>query len=150
MSTGPGQHFVFSIKFHPEVTRGSIGFSLPQRKWATLSLGQDIDVKPYHFNPTSSSECLCTIVLEADFLQKKSWVSMYISGWCKFYNRVQFRSSLCCYKRCTTPHTIGLPRKAKSLLLQPYIAIFIPLAAEFFFEIFSQPAKLQKKNMGVL
>uniref|UniRef100_A0A1B6MSH2 Vesicle-fusing ATPase n=1 Tax=Graphocephala atropunctata TaxID=36148 RepID=A0A1B6MSH2_9HEMI len=72
VSTGPGQHFVFSIKFHPEVGRGSIGFSLPQRKWATLSLGQDIDVKPYHFNPTSSSECLCTIVLEADFLQKKS------------------------------------------------------------------------------
>lgn len=49
-----------------------------------------------------------------------------------------------------TPHTIGLPRKAKSLLLQLYIAIFIPLVPEFFFEIFSQPTKLQKKNMGVL
>jgi vesicle-fusing ATPase len=48
-----------------------VGFSLPQRKWATLSLNQDIEVKPYHFDPTSSSEYLCTIVLEADFLQKK-------------------------------------------------------------------------------
>uniref|UniRef100_A0A1B6C6V7 Vesicle-fusing ATPase n=1 Tax=Clastoptera arizonana TaxID=38151 RepID=A0A1B6C6V7_9HEMI len=72
VSTGPGQHFIFTIKYHPDVPRGCIGFSLPQRKWATLSLNQDIEVKPYHFNPTSSSECLCTIVLEADFLQKKS------------------------------------------------------------------------------
>ncbi|OAD54678.1 Vesicle-fusing ATPase 1 [Eufriesea mexicana] len=37
-----------------------------------LSLNQEIEVRPYHFNPTSSTECLCTIVLEADFLQKKS------------------------------------------------------------------------------
>ena len=51
-----------------------MGFSLPQRKWATLSLNQEIEVRPYHFNPTSSTECLCTIVLEADFLQKKSYV----------------------------------------------------------------------------
>lgn len=72
VSTGPSQHYVFTIRFHPDVPRGTVGFSLPQRKWATLSLNQDIEVKPYHFDPTSSSECLCTIVLEADFLQKKT------------------------------------------------------------------------------
>jgi vesicle-fusing ATPase len=49
-----------------------VGFSLSQKIWVTLSLNQDIEVKPYHFDPTSSSEYLCTIVLEADFLQKKN------------------------------------------------------------------------------
>lgn len=72
VSTGPSQHYVFTIRFHSDVPRGTVGFSLPQRKWATLSLNQDIEVKHYHFDPTSSSECLCTIVLEADFLQKKT------------------------------------------------------------------------------
>jgi vesicle-fusing ATPase len=79
VSTGPSQHYVFTVRFHSDVPRGTVGFSLPQRKWATLSLNQDIEVKPYHFDQTSSSECLCTIVLEADFLQKKRCVNhMYI------------------------------------------------------------------------
>ncbi|XP_076162163.1 vesicle-fusing ATPase 1-like [Ptiloglossa arizonensis] len=72
VTTVPNNHFVFTIKRHYEVPRETVGFSLPQRKWATLSLNQEIEVQPYHFNPTSSTECLCTIVLEADFLQKKS------------------------------------------------------------------------------
>lgn len=72
VATGPGQHFVFAIEKHPDVQRGSVGFSLLQRKWATLSINQDIDVKPYHFNPSSASECLCNAVLEVDFLQKKT------------------------------------------------------------------------------
>ncbi|XP_003401908.1 vesicle-fusing ATPase 1-like isoform X1 [Bombus affinis] len=72
VTTAPNHHFVFTIKRHHEVPRGTVGFSLLQRKWATLSLNQEIEVRPYHFNPTSSTECLCTIVLEADFLQKKS------------------------------------------------------------------------------
>ncbi|XP_024943751.1 vesicle-fusing ATPase 1 isoform X2 [Cephus cinctus] len=71
VTTGPNQHFVFTVKAHPDIARGSVGFSLPQRKWAMLSLNQDIEVRPYHFDPTSSSEFLCTIVLEADFLQKR-------------------------------------------------------------------------------
>lgn len=72
VSTGPSQHFVFTVRFHPEIPNKTVGFSLPQRKWATLSLNQEIEVKPYHFDPTSTTECLCTMVLEADFLQKKS------------------------------------------------------------------------------
>ncbi|XP_015115308.1 vesicle-fusing ATPase 1 [Diachasma alloeum] len=70
VTTGPNQHFVFTVKSHPEVPHGAVGFSLPQRKWAALSLNQEIDVRPYHFDPTSASEFLCTIVLEADFLLK--------------------------------------------------------------------------------
>lgn len=72
VSTGPGQHFVFAIHRAPEIPRLSVGFSLLQRKWATLSINQDLSVKPYNFNPSSSSECLCNIVLEVDFLQKKT------------------------------------------------------------------------------
>lgn len=40
VSTGPSQHFVFSIRFYSGVDRGTVGFSAPQRKWATLSIGQ--------------------------------------------------------------------------------------------------------------
>lgn len=67
VNTGSG-HFVFSIKSHLEVQKNCVGFSLPQRKWAFLSLNQDIDVKPYEFN---NSECLSSMILEADFMLKK-------------------------------------------------------------------------------
>lgn len=72
VSTGPGQHFVFAIHRSEDVPRNAIGFSLLQRKWATLSISQDIDIKPYRFNPTSATECLCNVVMEVDFLQKKT------------------------------------------------------------------------------
>ena len=38
--TGPGQHFVFTVETDEKVTAGTVAFSLPQRKWATLSLNQ--------------------------------------------------------------------------------------------------------------
>ena len=67
--TAPGQSFVFTIKFHREVPPNSIGFGLLQRKWATLSLGQDIEVRPFQFDPIQHT--LANVVLEVDFLQKK-------------------------------------------------------------------------------
>ncbi|XP_061506887.1 vesicle-fusing ATPase 1 [Anopheles gambiae] len=72
LSTAPGQHFIFYIErtVSGEINPGTIGFSLLQRKWATLSINQDISVKPYHFE--RSSEVLCSIALEVDFLQKKT------------------------------------------------------------------------------
>nr|WIM01502.1 vesicle-fusing ATPase 1-like [Limnephilus lunatus] len=69
VSTGPSQHFIFTIRFNNGVERGTIGFSAPQRKWATLSIKQTIDVKPF---PASAADCLCSIVLEADFMSKKT------------------------------------------------------------------------------
>lgn len=69
VSTGPSQYFVFSIKFYNGVERGCVGFSAPQRKWATLSIGQAIDVKV--FKP-QQAECLCGVTLEADFMLKKT------------------------------------------------------------------------------
>lgn len=72
VSIGPGQHFVFSIIRTPEVPKNSVGFSLVQRKWASISVNQDIDVKVYRFNPASKTEFLDTVTLEVDFLTKKT------------------------------------------------------------------------------
>lgn len=69
--TGPGQSFVFSIRSSKEVPPGSVGFSMLQRKWAVLSLGQDIDVRPFVVD--ANQHTLTTFVLEADFLQKKRY-----------------------------------------------------------------------------
>ncbi|XP_055909227.1 vesicle-fusing ATPase 1 [Eupeodes corollae] len=70
ISTGPGQHFIFALEKTSEVPRGHVGFSLVQRKWATLSINQDIDVRPYRFDV--NADVICTVVLETDFLQKKT------------------------------------------------------------------------------
>lgn len=70
VSTAPGQHFIFSVERCPDIPNYCIGFSLLQRKWATLSINQDISVKPYFFD--RSSEVLCNVSIEVDFLQKKT------------------------------------------------------------------------------
>jgi len=70
VQTMPGKAFVFSVKSHRDIPAGSIGFSLVQRKWAVLSLNQDIDVRPFTFD--TNQHTLVNIILEVDFLQKKS------------------------------------------------------------------------------
>lgn len=67
VNTGGGQNFVFSIKGHPSIPRYNVGFSLPQRKWAVLSLNQEITVDPYQ-----PEEYISSITLEADYMQKKT------------------------------------------------------------------------------
>ncbi|GAB0089128.1 Vesicle-fusing ATPase [Sergentomyia squamirostris] len=71
VSTGPGQRFVFGVERHQDIPRNAVGFSLVQRKWATLSIGQDIDVKPFSFDTRKNAECIVNVVLEVDFVQKK-------------------------------------------------------------------------------
>lgn len=51
--------------------RYTVGFSLLQRKWATLSLNQELIVKPFSFEARKTVECLTNVTLEVDFLQKK-------------------------------------------------------------------------------
>ncbi|MEQ2278607.1 hypothetical protein AMECASPLE_000643 [Ameca splendens] len=63
------QEFVFTLKTHPEVSVGSIAFSLPQRKWAGITLGDDFRVTNYKFD--KSKGCISNVTLEIDFLQKK-------------------------------------------------------------------------------
>ncbi|XP_067641395.1 vesicle-fusing ATPase 1 [Eurosta solidaginis] len=69
ISPGPGQHYIFALLHTNEVARGHVGFSLVQRKWATLSINQDIDVRPYRFD--ANSDVITLVSFETDFLQKK-------------------------------------------------------------------------------
>uniref|UniRef100_A0A8C9YDJ1 Vesicle-fusing ATPase n=1 Tax=Sander lucioperca TaxID=283035 RepID=A0A8C9YDJ1_SANLU len=62
--------YVFTLKRHPSVNLGTIAFSLPQRKWAGLSIGQEVQVRAYTFD--KSKQCIRTMTVEIDFLQKKS------------------------------------------------------------------------------
>uniref|UniRef100_A0A8C8MNH7 Vesicle-fusing ATPase n=1 Tax=Oncorhynchus tshawytscha TaxID=74940 RepID=A0A8C8MNH7_ONCTS len=68
--TTPTHKFVFTVKTHQSVVPGTIAFSLPQRKWAGLSIGQDVEVTDYNFD--KSKQCVGTMMVEIDFLQKKS------------------------------------------------------------------------------
>ncbi|GCB75724.1 hypothetical protein scyTo_0016466, partial [Scyliorhinus torazame] len=43
VKTGPHHRFVFTVKSHTTVPPGSIAFSLPQRKWVGLSIGQEVE-----------------------------------------------------------------------------------------------------------
>ncbi|XP_070846606.1 vesicle-fusing ATPase-like [Chaetodon trifascialis] len=62
--------YVFTLKTHPSVNPGTIAFSLPQRKWAGLSIGQEIEVTNYKFD--KSKQCVSAMTVEIDFLQKKN------------------------------------------------------------------------------
>uniref|UniRef100_A0A665WC41 Vesicle-fusing ATPase n=1 Tax=Echeneis naucrates TaxID=173247 RepID=A0A665WC41_ECHNA len=62
--------YVFTLKTHPSVNSGTIAFSLPQRKWAGLSIGQEVEVTNYNFD--KSKQCISSMTAEIDFLQKKN------------------------------------------------------------------------------
>uniref|UniRef100_A0A6I8NWS1 Vesicle-fusing ATPase n=1 Tax=Ornithorhynchus anatinus TaxID=9258 RepID=A0A6I8NWS1_ORNAN len=68
--TSPNHRYTFTLRTHPSVVPGSIAFSLPQRKWAGLSIGQEIEVSLYTFD--KAKQCVGTMTIEIDFLQKKS------------------------------------------------------------------------------
>uniref|UniRef100_A0A8C9EL68 Vesicle-fusing ATPase n=1 Tax=Pavo cristatus TaxID=9049 RepID=A0A8C9EL68_PAVCR len=70
VKTSPNHKYIFTLRTHPSVVPGNIAFSLPQRKWAGLSIGQEIDVSLYTFD--KSKQCIGTMTIEIDFLQKKS------------------------------------------------------------------------------
>lgn len=61
--------FVFTVQQSPDVKPGCIGLSLTQRKFATASIGQDMDIYPFDFD--QATQCCSIITLEVDFLQKK-------------------------------------------------------------------------------
>uniref|UniRef100_A0A8C5HMZ1 Vesicle-fusing ATPase n=1 Tax=Gouania willdenowi TaxID=441366 RepID=A0A8C5HMZ1_GOUWI len=62
--------YVFTLKTHPKVSLGTIGFSLIQRKWAGLSITQEVQVTNYTFD--KSKQLISTMTVEIDFLQKKN------------------------------------------------------------------------------
>lgn len=69
VQTGPGAKFIFTLEEDNGVGQTSLGFSLPQRKWAVLSLNQEIEVTPYRFE--ESRDLIGTMVLHVDFFNKK-------------------------------------------------------------------------------
>ena len=52
-----------------QVPPGYLGFSMPQRKWAILSLNQEIEVLPHRFDETK--DYIGSMVLHIDFFNKK-------------------------------------------------------------------------------
>ncbi|CAG0892184.1 unnamed protein product [Darwinula stevensoni] len=68
---GPGQHYVFSVHAYPKMRPGTMGFSLPQRKWASLSINQEVEVRPFS---VGKDQYLSNVVLEIDFFQKKRFL----------------------------------------------------------------------------
>ncbi|XP_035749881.1 vesicle-fusing ATPase [Egretta garzetta] len=70
VKTSPNHKYIFTLRTHSSVVPGSIAFSLPQRKWAGLSIGQEIDVSLYTFD--KAKQCIGTMTIEIDFLQKKN------------------------------------------------------------------------------
>lgn len=66
-----GRKYVFTIQLSDQMKPGCMGFSLIMRKWAELSIGQVIDVRPYTFDP--SKQYIAKISLDIDFLDKKQY-----------------------------------------------------------------------------
>lgn len=64
-----GQRFVFTLEEHEGIPAGQLGFSLVQRKWAVLSLNQDIRVEPYRFD--QKKDFAATLTVAIDFYNKK-------------------------------------------------------------------------------
>lgn len=70
VQTGPAHHYIFSIQNDSSVKHGEIAFGVPHRKWAVLSLDQEVRVTPFTFE---RSDYVGNIVLSADFNGKKKW-----------------------------------------------------------------------------
>jgi len=70
ITTQPGVSYVMSTTADSAVPAGSLGFGLTLRKWATLSLNQEILVKPAQFDLEKS--CISTLTVEIDFFNKKN------------------------------------------------------------------------------
>ena len=70
ITTQPGVCYVMSTVADGGIPPGSLGFGLTNRKWATLSLNQEILVKPYKYDLEKS--CISTLTVEIDFFNKKN------------------------------------------------------------------------------
>ncbi|KRX70984.1 Vesicle-fusing ATPase 1, partial [Trichinella sp. T6] len=67
--TGIGHPFIISLKNHPSVTPGKIAFSMLQRRWAHISLDQQVEVVPYSFD---SNQYISLVTFVVDIYHKKN------------------------------------------------------------------------------
>ncbi|XP_035215516.1 vesicle-fusing ATPase 1-like [Stegodyphus dumicola] len=75
VTTSTNHKYVFTLKSYPGFPSGQMGFSLPMRKWAELSLGQTLEVRPYTFDP--NIQYIAKMTIEVDFLEKKTTTEPY-------------------------------------------------------------------------
>ncbi|CAD5206635.1 unnamed protein product [Bursaphelenchus okinawaensis] len=67
--TGPGRRFRFSLANDPSIKLGTMGFGFYHRKWAMVSLDQEIIVEPLVFS--ASDNVVLAATLSLDFQTKK-------------------------------------------------------------------------------
>ena len=67
-TTGENQQHIFSVAPNEQMLAGYVGFSLPQRKWASVDVNQDIEVSLHRPDP---SKLVSSLVLAIDFFNKK-------------------------------------------------------------------------------
>ncbi|KAF7629298.1 hypothetical protein Mgra_00009193 [Meloidogyne graminicola] len=66
--TGPAHFYTFSLANHSKMQPGEIGFSLPQRRWTSVSLDHVVQVQPFHFPP--GHPIITFMNLSVDFQKK--------------------------------------------------------------------------------
>ena len=62
------QQHLFSVLANEQMLAGYVGFSMPQRKWASVDVNQEITVAPYR---PPASKLVSSIVIAIDFYNKK-------------------------------------------------------------------------------
>lgn len=69
LNAGAAGKFLFSVVPDAGVSPSTLGFSLLQRKWAVLSLNQEVEVRPHVFD--EARDLVGSVVLYVDFFNKK-------------------------------------------------------------------------------
>ena len=62
--------YVLSTTPSEAVEQGQLGFGVNVRKWAVLSLGQELQVRPLRFD--LEKQCVTTMTVEVEFVKKNS------------------------------------------------------------------------------
>ena len=70
IATGPGenQQHLFSVLSNEQMLAGYVGFSMPQRKWASVDVNQELEVSMHR---PDSSKLVSSVVIAIDFFNKK-------------------------------------------------------------------------------
>ena len=71
VATGPGgdQRKIFSVITNDQMLAGYVGFSLPQRKWTSVDVNQDLEISIFEPHPAKSF--ISSMVVDIDFFNKK-------------------------------------------------------------------------------
>ena len=65
---GENQQHLFSVLSNEQMLAGYVGFSMPQRKWASVDVNQEISVSAHR---PDASKMVSSVVIAIDFYNKK-------------------------------------------------------------------------------